>query len=733
MITLIRIALGMAWDRSTEQRWRQVSMIASAFAAMICVLAAASVVTMTADEHARSSAREAHISTSRADSDLFVVVGLDEIEDKQFFVYWVEPASAGAEDNAAPLGAEELPLPGQAVVSPALDRLLSESPELSGRYRDRRVLGWQGVRSGGELIAYIRPTRGRTLGDTDKALEIRDGAFAGEGPAIRVSGFGPRAEDKRAIGLGEDPPAIGEVAAGVTALLVVPGLIILAVGTRSGSAARDRRLAILRAIGVSEPKLRMLSIAEALALAVPGLLAASVLWGAVSPRMTSVPLVGYEVVPGDLGLPWWSLLLAFAGAAGVAAAMSFQTQPAHKIADSTPRPVARQARLSKVRLVPLGVAIVAFIAGSAVGGYDLPAYFNMAGLISAVVAAPVIAPVVLPRTGAMLAESRAIARSIAGRALQHDPAGASRPFVAAAALIVLVLAGIGYATLSRSETGPAVLSAGAEEAVFAEWLDAQAGDVDRLADAVGADLAAPVSFDAPDYEHGPEGRGELTIGAACSELATVVPGVTCDMRDEFTLSPESSDRLAAAFSARELGGFASVNLVPRANLIDASKALFVDDVPIEDLTRRVRNATVSLVVAPNVKTTYVGETFESPLVPWLLGGFIALTVGLGLACLLSMVDRLLVARSHQRLLINIGIPAGQLIRLGAWMFAAPFTAVIGMSLAIGVIVVAFMLYPGGPMPWTPIGVVVAISAGIGTMGVASVALLGGRRAYRAPE
>ncbi len=446
MIALLRIAVGLALNRSPEHRWRQTSVLTSALIFMLLVLAATSIVMMAVREADRGAGRVGQVATSRSSTDLFAMHGADRFRHDQIAIVWIEPASP-AVLPVLPPGIRELPVPGQAVVSPALERLAAQHPELAARYPDRLVLDWQGVRGGGELIAYVRPQPGRGLGGESSAIEFQQGRVSGELPIFRISGFGSSSVDTIPFRVGQPPAApIRAIVGGVLALLVVPAVIVLAVGGSAASGVRDHRFAVLRSIGVRGRSISSLAVAETLVLATPGLVGAVVLWALLSPHLATVPLVGYEVVPGDLSLPWWRLALVLLAASVLTAAIASLAVSGVTVRRADrPRPSARRPRLRRVRFVPLALAALAFALGKLDGGYRA-ADFYLVGMVAAVAAVPAVAPGLLHPVGALLARSRSIPRAIAGRTMLWDPARTALPFVGGAAL--LVLASVGYVALN---------------------------------------------------------------------------------------------------------------------------------------------------------------------------------------------------------------------------------------------------------------------------------------------
>jgi hypothetical protein len=118
---------------------------------MLLVLAATSLVMMVRREEGRDARRSALLASTPAPTDLWLLGGDDEWRGEQFPVIWIEPVGSTA--PVLPPGMAQLPAPGQAVVSPALDRLAQQEPSIAARYPHRFVLGSEGIRSESELFA----------------------------------------------------------------------------------------------------------------------------------------------------------------------------------------------------------------------------------------------------------------------------------------------------------------------------------------------------------------------------------------------------------------------------------------------------------------------------------------------------------------------------------------------------------------------------------------------------
>ena len=736
-MSLLRVATGLALNRAAEHRWRRTSVPLSALLFMMFLLAATSIMMLVEREDSREVARTAVLANARSETDLFLILRPDDWRGRTILVAWLEPTSANAVPVLPP-GIGKLPTAGQSVVSPALDRLAARHPELAARYPDRLVIESTGVRSGGDLFAYVRAPTGRSLGSADAAFRVENGRIVGDGPAFRIGRFGTPDHAAGLLRLGEPQPVpIGPVVGGLFGVLVLPGVILLGVGAAAASEVRNRRLEVLQAIGASTRTVTTLSALETLILAIPGLVAATILWALLGPRLTTVPLVGYEVVPGDLSLPWW-LLIALLGVAIVVTTLVAVLVTSGPGRLARPRPAPRRTRLSALRVVPLAVAIAAFTLGKIVGGYR-EADFYLIGVVSAVAGIPAVVPVILRAVGLLLARARSTSVVIAARAMEWDPTRAARPFVGGAALLFLVVSGAGYIALSNDLDAPR-LPTDDTQAVTVEWQDREPDDLRRFGDAVGTGLVVP--FIEGDYEHRhDEGEthhhgadaGVLSVGATCAELASYLPGTGCDAASPLGLPDAMQQRLAEWLALSVHGTVAQVRLVPRTDLIGVGSALVLDTAPLRDVDERARTAAMKTLPAPYVQSLLSSASRESPLIPWVTGGLVAAVIGLTFACLLSLIDRLLGVRSHDRHLVNLGISRMKLTALGAWTFAVPYTVVVVVSLLTGSAACALLILPTTPMPWTTIGMTAAAAAAVGALGTVGVGLLGSKRTLKERE
>lgn len=703
---IARIAAGLAWNSAPEHRWRRVAVPVSAAVFMLLALAGSSVVLMVQRGAERVEQRAALLMKEPSPTDLLLTTGDDVWRGEQYPVVWIEPA--GSAKPVLPPGVKRLPEPGQAVVSPGLDQLASDNPELAARYPDRLVLGTEGIRSGDELFAYVRVQEGRTL--------------AGYKWAVRSRAFGTPSGAGRSFKLDPllEPVPVVAVVQGVLGFLVVPGLIVLAVGLAAASGLRDRRFEVLRSLGAPGRMLAALAVLETMILAVPGLLAATVLWGLISPRLERVPLVGGDPVRGDLGLPWW-LLAAELGAGiattGLVAILVTVVRP--RRGPARPRPTSGRATLTPLRVAPLGVALVAFTLGWSVRG-PLGAMLNLGGIVAMIAGVPLVFPSVLRSIGAALGRLESVPASIAGRGLEWDPLRTARPFLGVATLVVIALASSGYIALARDvEASPT--PAGGPQAVTVDWLDPRPDDPTRLADALGTGLVVPTRMDAS--------ANTLAVGATCHRIVPYFPGTACNPDSQFELSSATERRLGQALGT----AFTKIQLAPADNVKVGGSALVLDDASSEDLEGRAREAAMRILPAPYVSGSTSNALRESPLVAWIVGGIIVAVIALSVGCLVSLVDRLLGTRKHRRHLLNLGVSPRRLAALEAWRFAVPYGAVIAVGFSAGLAISALIVLPDVSMPWYGIGITLGISAVIGLVGTASVAFFGARSVRENPE
>lgn len=726
----IRIAIGLACSKMPEHRWRRVAVPISAAVFMVLVLASSSVVLMVHRESERVMQRTALLAEEPSPSDVDLITGDDMVGGKQFLVVHIEPA--GSKEPVLPPGMSKMPEPGQSVVSPALDRLAASDPDVAQRYPNRSVLGLQGLQSESELLAYIRVPEGRDMpGDLVKDL-------SGETQSVRVQAFGKPSSTDSVYDLDPllSPPSVGEAMAGVIGFLVAPGLMVLTVGFATASNVRDRRFEVLHWIGAPTLTLAALAVLETMVLALPGLIAAVILWAAASPLLGRVPWVGHDVLRGDLGLPWWLLGMCLVAGLITTAVVAIAVTAVRRRIGAQPRPTYQRVDITPLRAAPLGVALAAFMIGWPVRG-PVGGMLNIGAIIATMIGVPLVFPGVLRAVGRALGRLGSVSIQIAGRGLEWYPTRTARPFLGVATLLVIVLASSGYVALARNIETAVQSTWGTEgvQGVFVEWLDPRPDDLTRLASDLGTALVVP--FDESSHEHGhahdKSHEQAMILGSTCSNLANYFSGASCQPGSPYELSEGMEQELSEILSIVTHASNQEVQLGPAEEVATSGSALVISNSSLRNLEDRTRTAAMRELPAPYIYSKFQDDMQTSPLVAWIAGGIAVAAFALAIACFVSLVDRLLGIRDHRRQLLKLGISTGQLAKIDAWQFAAPYSVVVLLGFSAGLAVCAMMIAPDIPIPWSDIGLTAGVAVFVGMVGTVSVTLFGVRMAQTGSE
>lgn len=289
------------------------------------------------------------------------------IGDMAYDVVYIEPIR---EDAPLPPGLSHWPEPGEVVLSPAL--LKSGGREGVSRQFGRfgGVIGPAGLEARAERFAYVRPSA--KMLDRSKMFEI--------------SGFGAEAS---AGFVGESIHNFGaqKFYAGYAVLVLLPSALLVVIAARVGAAARDRRTALLGALGAGKGARLAFTLGEA---ALPVALGAGLAaLGASIPLVldSSYPLVEFVLSKEDARDAWPELLLCLTVVPIVVLFVTVVLQPGYQRSGGT-RPVSVTGRrawmawvfpfalLATVRgaeLAPLEFRIPVYAAGCVVVLSTLPA------------------------------------------------------------------------------------------------------------------------------------------------------------------------------------------------------------------------------------------------------------------------------------------------------------------------------------------------------------------------
>ncbi|GAA3371705.1 hypothetical protein GCM10020367_23440 [Streptomyces sannanensis] len=230
----------------------------------------------------RSAARMPVAAASEAGAAAWWTDGSDSHGDRTFSVIRISPATPAA---PLPPGLPRWPEPGESFVSPAL---LEEMPSAATRYgRQAGTISPEGLADPGELFVYLRPPIG---------AETR---AAGAG-SFGVTGYGvPHVNAEFFTSQGSARPET-DLYWLMGPLLGLPVAVLLVVASRLGARRRDRRLAVLHAIGAGPSVRARIAAGECLGPLALGTVLAGVPLTVLALTGVRLPVTGYEIAAGDL-------------------------------------------------------------------------------------------------------------------------------------------------------------------------------------------------------------------------------------------------------------------------------------------------------------------------------------------------------------------------------------------------------------------------------------------------
>ncbi|MFF2353504.1 hypothetical protein ACFVVL_27410 [Kitasatospora sp. NPDC058115] len=200
-----------------------------------------------------------------------------------------------------PPGISAWPRPGQALVSPALDRLIhSTGSPLAEWFAtvDTDVLPRTAVAGAGQLLAYV--------GVPPEELGTQQGP---------LTGFG----DRGGPGFGWYP------ALGCMLFLVMPALALVLTASRFGRQVRTTRYQALRLLGLPAAHARLAGALESAAPVAAGALLAALAWPLLLPDTFALPVTGRRLFGADLHVPAGRSALAVLGVTALAAVLGAAT------------------------------------------------------------------------------------------------------------------------------------------------------------------------------------------------------------------------------------------------------------------------------------------------------------------------------------------------------------------------------------------------------------------------
>jgi hypothetical protein len=230
-----------------------------------------------------------------------------------------------------PPGIAKLPGPGHYYASPALARLIQDTPadELGDRFPGRQAgpIGDAALPSPNSLVIIV--------GDTPAQLSQAPGAVR----ASSISATPPNGctGDSCVLGLGINAKAMDLVLPVVALAMLFPVLIFITTATRLSAARREQRFAAMRLAGATLRQVSIIAAVESTLAAVFGVGAGFGLFFVLRVPIAEIPFTGEPFFPGDLSLSLPDIVIIAAGVPAAAA-------------------VAARLALRRVHLSPLGVA-----------------------------------------------------------------------------------------------------------------------------------------------------------------------------------------------------------------------------------------------------------------------------------------------------------------------------------------------------------------------------------------
>ncbi|MGD1224656.1 hypothetical protein AB9Q10_40220 [Streptomyces krungchingensis] len=298
-------------------------------------------------------------------------------------VVYLEPIR---KDAPLPPGLSHWPEPGEAVLSPALLSSVKSHGGLVQFGRFGGVIGADGLEAPAERFAYVRPSA---------EMLDRSKMFA-------ISGFGPEAS---AGFVGESIHNFGsqKFYAAYTGLVLLPVALLVVIAARVGAAARDRRTALLGALGAGRRGRLAFTLGEA---------APPVAWGAALAASiasipllcdSSFPLVEFVLSKNDARQAWPELLLCLAGVPIVVLFVAVVLQPGFRWTAGT-RPASLPTRRAwTVWVFPF--ALLATVRGTELAPLEFRIAVYATGCVIVLAALPAVIGVAVGRLGPFMASA----------------------------------------------------------------------------------------------------------------------------------------------------------------------------------------------------------------------------------------------------------------------------------------------------------------------------------------
>jgi hypothetical protein len=680
MLLMMRLAAaGVVRDwRHARLRFSAIVVVSVIGAISVCAVLSA---TRLVERHnERSGGVPIVLADEFSDRDVFIEHDKDFWRGKRIQVIWIEPVGSGR-DSILPHGLTRLPRPGEAFVSPSLHALAKENPSLADRFKVMTTMPRQALGSATQLTALIRPPAGRRIGGESRAVHMSDGRVVGQGPAVRVSSFG----DRPNLFVNEPLP-VADISLGLTALVGVPLMILLAVALNTGSPSRQRMLQTLGFVGIGRGRLAGIGAIEALILALPGVAVGSTGWLVALRDARHVPLIGTAVLPGDMT----PQLTSVAGGATALLILTMATAwlstwVKTRVEVGRPRSAGAKPRRYPWWLLLAGAVALKF--AWVAGPYSLT--LEQAAKLTLLVATPLSLASVLHAVAGQISRLPGPALYLASRQIQWHPGRAAQPFWGISAVLILSVIVAGMIGINRNSES---VAAARPASIWVEWRDVQSGDYEKLAGRLqqGETILVAATTGNDDRAHGHDHQHvpQLTLLAACIDLQPVFTTSICSAEDPYKLSNEGQ-RLVEMAVSRARQEPVSVQLARRSRAVEPTgQAVALSSDPLTSADEEVRAAARQVLPAPYIESmVYLTHPNVSPLLPWLIAASLIALVLLLTATIIMMVDRLLAWPREQHYLSAIGIAGRSLRRVLMSSYLVPYLGAVAFTLLVSLFLI----------------------------------------------
>ncbi|MER6027658.1 ABC transporter permease [Streptomyces sp. NPDC001851] len=438
-LQLLRIGRD-AGRRSEAAGTRAAALALSAFAVALCLGLLAMVHATYAGKELRREARTPVGLTepSQATRATLWLAGSDALKGKRLFsVVFIAPQTSTTHAPLPP-GVDRWPGPGEAVLSPALLKA-GAAEGIADRYgKLAGTIGQEGLDDPGEWLAYVRPAKG----------------MKAEAPIEAVVGFGPKAgipAEGLQPGMGRDNDKPEWMFQGlVIGLLLVPGLVLLFTALRVGAHGRDRRGALVDALGGLRRDRALIAVGEAIRPVTWGAFAAAPFFAVAAFVDIRVPFVGYVMSSADVRQHGWPVLLTPAAVMVTALALAVVSDQMSSRAEGTRPAGASRSRRHRYLAVLCVPAILLASRGPELAGDNTQyrTWISWIGLALVVLTLPAGAAVVVAKLGGSLERTgrrRGWAGAlIAGRRMCHHPAATARLVTAVTVALIVFMQALAW-------------------------------------------------------------------------------------------------------------------------------------------------------------------------------------------------------------------------------------------------------------------------------------------------